>query len=370
MGRVLSIGIVGLPNVGKSTLFNALLKKSIANTSNYPFCTIKPNVGIVKVPDKRLPILAEVIQTKRIVPAVIEFYDIAGLVKGASKGEGLGNKFLSHIGEVSAIAHVVRLFEDKSISHVSKIINPVEDIKTIETELILADLAVLEKIKEANKNNATKQEVFAFNTISIIKEKLNKGIPVRKIALTNEQKESIKQFNLLTLKPVVYIFNLSEKQLESAEQTKKNIKDTLKQVGEENAPYIYLSALLENEIFVFENNEQKEYLKQYSLKETGLNRFIKKAYDMLELISFFTAVPTAKLEAKAWTIKKGSSAYKAAGIVHTDFQKKFIKADVISFPEFIKYNGWLSSREKGKVQTVGKNYVIKDSDVIEFKVQA
>jgi len=378
----LSIGIVGLPNVGKSTLFNALLKKSpfaeasegqasLAKVANYPFTTIDPNIGIVEVPDERLPVLAKIVQTERIVPAYIEFYDIAGLVKGASTGEGLGNKFLSHIREVEAIVHVVRLFDDKNITHVADKIDPVDDIKTIETELILADLQTLEKQKEPKGSSATKEEKERWQVIQKVKEQLNKGITLNRQNLSDEEKILIKPLNLLTSKNVIYLFNVSENQLQNKKQIEKKTNQILTIFNQLQQPvstsfnYLYLSAKLESEIVVLSESEQKEYLKQYGLEESGLSRLIKKAYETLGLISFLTA---GVKEVRAWTIKKGTLAPKAAGVIHSDFEKHFIKADVIPYEKFVEVSGWTKAREKGLVLTVGKDYEVKDGDVIEFKV--
>lgn len=367
----LSIGIVGLPNVGKSTLFNALLKKQVAFAANYPFATIEPNVGIIEVPDERLPVLAKIVNSPNIIPAAVEFYDIAGLVKGASQGEGLGNKFLSHIREVAAIIHVVRLFDDSNIIHVANKVDPLDDIKTIETELIFADLATLEKQREP-RGAASKEEKFTWTVIQHLKDELNKGILARNVNLDEEQRAAITQLSLLTLKPVLYVFNVSEKQLENKTETEKNIvqlfNDSIASsngaVGQSNN-YLYLNAKLETDVLTFSDEEQKEYLSQFGLKETGLNRLIKKAYELLGLISFLTA---GEKEVRAWTITKGTLAPQAAATIHTDFEKHFIKADIVRYEDFVQAPGWVKAREQGKVTSAGKEYEMKDGDVVEFKV--
>ena len=394
----LSIGIVGLPNVGKSTLFNALLKKQVADVANYPFCTIEPNVGIVEVPDERLPVLAKIVKTEKIVPAVVEFYDIAGIVKGASEGEGLGNKFLSHIREVAAIVHVVRLFEDANVIHVSNKVDPKSDIDTIDAELILADLETLNKQREP-KMNASKDERAAYEIVQRMKVELNKGTSARTIPLSDEEKTLVQHLNLLTMKPIMYAFNVSEEQLEKREETEKQIQNVI--LGSEatpgsdsgqtrmTPPYLLFNAKLENDVLAFSPEEQKEYLNQFNLEDTGLNRMIKKCYEILGLISFLTA---GTLEARAWTIKKGTLAPQAAGTIHTDFEKKFIKADICQFSDFINpkghptelvnglalpkspnwedEGGWVGAREIGKVVSAGRDYEMKDGDVVEFKIGA
>jgi len=386
-GQKLSIGIVGLPNVGKSTLFNALLKKQVADAANYPFCTIEPNVGIVEVPDERLPVLAKIVKTEKIVPAVVEFYDIAGIVKGASEGEGLGNKFLSHIREVAAIVHVVRLFEDSNVIHVSNKVDPKNDIETIDAELILADLETLKKAESRKSKVKSKTEEQQKKVVVKLIIEMNTGVSARNINLTDEEKDLIKELNLLTMKPVIYAFNVSEEQLMSKEETKKQIKtvfDQLKSVkislNQQNKTdfnrsqlvstdfnYLLFNAKLENDVLAFSPEEQREYLNQFHLEDTGLNRMIKKCYEILGLISFLTA---GTLEARAWTIKKGELAPQAAGTIHTDFTKKFIKADICSYPDFISLNGWVGAREIGQVVSAGKDYMMKDGDVVEFKIGA
>lgn len=357
----LSIGIVGLPNVGKSTLFNALLKKQVADAANYPFCTIEPNVGIVEVPDERLPVLAKIVKTEKIVPAVVEFYDIAGIVKGASEGEGLGNKFLSHIREVAAIVHVVRLFEDANVIHVANKVDPKSDIDTIDAELILADMETLNKQREP-KMNASKEERATYELVQKMKVELNKGISARNIPFSDEEKVLIQGLNLLTMKPIMYAFNVSEEQLGQQDEIKKRIAE----LGVTNN-WIFFNAKLENDVLAFSPEEQKEYLDQFHLEDTGLNRMIKKCYEILGLISFLTA---GTLEARAWTIKKGELAPEAAGTIHTDFTKKFIKADICSYNDFVASNGWVGAREIGKVTSAGRDYMMKDGDIVEFKIGA
>lgn len=337
----LSCGIVGLPNVGKSTLFNALLKKQVALVANYPFATIEPNVGVVEVPDKRLPVLAKIVDTQKIVPAAIEFYDIAGLVKGASKGEGLGNQFLAKIREVKVIIHVVRLFKDPNVIHVANQIKPNEDISTIESELMLADIATLEK--------QPKGSPAVFNRILT---GLNKGELVKNQSVTDEEEVLLRPLGLLTAKPLIYVFNVDESQLAQPPVMPQ-------------APKLYLCAKLEAEMADFNETEQKEILTQYGLTQTGLDRLINLAYNTLGLISFLTA---GKIEARAWTVNKNTSARQASGVIHTDFIKNFIKADVVEYADFVKIGGWTKAREAGLVKTVGRDYCLQDGQVVEFKI--
>lgn len=372
----LSIGIVGLPNVGKSTLFNALLKKQVALAANYPFATIEPNVGVVEVPDERLTKLAEVVHAQKIVPAVVEFYDIAGLVKGAATGEGLGNKFLSHIREVAAIAHVVRLFEDGEVLRVSydpgskpspDSPDPGSDIQIIEQELILADLSTLEKQREP-KMNATKEELATNKVVQKLKIELNNGTPARGVNLSDEEKKAVQQLNLLTMKPVIYVFNVSESQLGSSpvisrSEATRDPQEISRSARNDNT--LYLCAKLESEIVALSPEDQKEYLKQYGLHESGLNRLAQKAYETLGLISFLTA---GEKEARAWTITNGMIAPQAAGVIHTDFEKNFIKAEVVPYQIFVDFGGWQKCRDAGKVTLAGKDYVMKDGDVVDFKI--
>lgn len=363
----ISVGIVGLPNVGKSTLFNALLKKQVAYAANYPFATIEPNKGIVEVPDARLAKLAEIVNTQTIIPAAVEFYDIAGLVKGASQGEGLGNQFLSHIREVSVIVHVVRFFDDEGIIHVAQNINPIRDIEIINTELILADLQTLEKQREP-KGNASDEEKLKFATVHKLILGLNKGFPAHMVSLTEEEASSIKDLHLITLKPVIFVCNISEKALSNMPNTIKEIEQALSTIYPTALPtYIPLCIKLENDIAQVSQEEVESFLSLYQLEDTGLNKLIKTAYKTLGLISYLTA---GEKEVRAWTIRQGTMAPQAAGEIHTDFEKKFIKADIVTFNDFVACNGWVGAREKGKVISAGKDYIMKDGDIVEFKIGA
>lgn len=360
----LSIGIVGLPNVGKSTLFNALLKQSVAYTANYPFATIEPNVGVVEVPDTRLPVLANIVKTETVVPAVVEFYDIAGLVKGASQGEGLGNTFLSHIREVASVAHVVRLFEDDTIHHVESSVDPIRDISTIESELILADLATLTKQKEP-RGKGSKDDLLRWQLVQKLTKHLNQANLARSLSLDEHEQELVQDLHLLTMKPVLFVFNVSENQLLNKKRTSETISEILEKTNHTGVEYVMLNAKLETEVLSLNQQDQLEYLQQYNLDKTGLQRLIQSAYTLLGLISFLTA---GEKEVRAWTIKQSSTAQQAAGIIHTDFSKHFIKADVVPYDVFVKHQGWVPCREKGLVKSMGKEYEMQDGDVVEFKI--
>lgn len=361
----LTAGIVGLPNVGKSTLFNAITKKHIL-AANYPFATIEPNVGVVTVPDKRLEFLNELYQPKSLVPTTFEFTDIAGLVKGASKGEGLGNKFLSHIREVDAIVEVVRCFEDKNIIHVENSVDPIRDIEIINIELILADLEVIEnRINKAYKKatmSKDKETLKEMELLNKIKTELLKNFPIRRMNLTQEELKILKPFNFLTLKPIIYVANVSE--IDLLNKDNPNLIKVMGYAQDENAKVITMCAKIEEELSDLDETEKQLFLNDLGIAESGLDKLIKSTYQLLGLETFFTAGTD---EVRAWTYKKGMKAPNCAGIIHSDFEKGFIKAEIMSYYALEKYGTEKLVRENGRMQLEGKDYIMQDGDICYFR---
>ncbi|WP_442756330.1 redox-regulated ATPase YchF [Methylocystis sp. JAN1] len=357
-------GIVGLPNVGKSTLFNALTQTAAAQAANYPFCTIEPNVGAVAVPDPRLDKLSEIAGSKQIIPTQLTFVDIAGLVRGASKGEGLGNQFLANIRECDAIAHVVRCFEDGDVTHVEGGVDPIRDIETIETELMLADLESLEKRVVALEKKAkggdkeAKEQVDLMNRCLAL---LREGKPARMAQVSEEERKTFEGLGLLSSKPVLYVCNVEE---ESAAEGNGNSARVAARAREEGAASVVVSAKIESEIAVMPPEEQKDFLEAVGLTEPGLNRVIRAGYELLRLITYFTVGPK---EARAWTIEKGTRAPAAAGVIHTDFEKGFIRAETIAYDDYVANKGEAGARDAGRLRLEGKEYVVSDGDVMHFR---
>ena len=355
-------GIVGLPNVGKSTLFNALTKAGI-DAANYPFCTIEPNVGVVEVPDPRLQKLAEIVKPERVLPTVMEFVDIAGLVAGASKGEGLGNQFLSNIRETDAIAHVVRCFEDADVVHVDGKINPLSDVETINTELALADLESAERgLLKAQKQSKSgnKDAIARAKVLEKIVTQLSEGLPIRALELAKEEKAVIKEFSFITAKPVMFIANVAEDGFEN-----NPFLDQLREMAEkENASVVPVCAVIESEIAVLEDEDKEMFMEEMGLEEAGLDRVIRAGYELLGLQTYFTA---GVKEVRAWTYRNGSTAPQCAGVIHTDFEKGFIRAETMAYDDFIQYKGEAGSKEAGKLRLEGKEYLVKEGDVLHFR---
>lgn len=362
----MKLGIVGLPNVGKSTLFNAITKAG-AESANYPFCTIEPNVGVVSVPDKRLDVLEQIYNPKKKIYATVEFYDIAGLVKGASKGEGLGNKFLSHIREVEAIVHVVRCFQDDNIVHVEGSIDPIRDIETINLELILSDLEVLERrIEKAVKSarGGVKEAKAELEVMEKIKTHLEANLPVRTLEFTEDEEVIVKNLFLITSKPILYVANISEDDLMSGNSDNSFVKKVREYAKVENSEVITICARIEEELSSLEDSERDELLSEYGLTEPGLDKLIRSSYSLLGLMSFLTA---GKDEVRAWTIKKGTKAPKAAGKIHTDIERGFIRAEIISYDKLIECGSESAAKEKGFYRLEGKEYIMQDGDIVNFR---
>lgn len=360
----MKLGIVGLPNVGKSTLFNAITKAG-AESANYPFCTIEPNIGVVSVPDKRLDVLQKMYDSKKIVHTAIEFYDIAGLVRGASKGEGLGNQFLSHIREVAAIVHVVRCFEDENVVHVEGKIGPLSDIETINLELIFSDVEMIERriAKTSKQAKADKSVLGELELLERIKKTLDDGFSARTMSFTDEERDLVKSFNLLTNKPIIYCANISEEDVMSGEDN-AYVKEVKAFAASENAEVIVICGKIEQEIAELEDEDKQAFLEELGLKESGLDQLIRSSYHLLDLISFLTAGPQ---EVRAWTIRKGTKAPQAGGKIHSDIERGFIRAETIAFDDLVHYGSMSAAKDAGKVRLEGKEYVFNDGDVVLFR---
>ena len=362
----LEVGIVGLPNVGKSTLFNAITRAG-AQAENYPFCTIEPNVGVVDVPDARLAVLHEMYQSKKTTPAAVRFVDIAGLVKGASKGEGLGNKFLEHIRQVDAIAHVVRCFEDADITHVEGAVDPIRDIGIITTELCLADLETVEKRREkllrAMKSGSKEAKAEA-SLLERVASSLSEGRPARQLDFSEEEAALLRELTLLTMKPTLYVANVAEDEAATAEKENPFVQRVKEYAAAEGAEVVAISAKVEAEIAELSGEEAKEFLAAIGLAESGLDRLIKKAFSLLNLMTFLTAGPD---ECRAWTITRGTTAPKAAGKIHSDIERGFIRAEIVTYDDLVAAGSTAAAREKGKVRLEGKEYVMQDGDVTYFR---
>lgn len=360
----MKLGIVGLPNVGKSTLFNAITKAG-AESANYPFCTIEPNIGIVSVPDERLSVLQKMYDTKKVIPTSIEFVDIAGLVKGASKGEGLGNKFLAHIREVDAIVHVTRCFEDTNIVHVDGRIGPIRDIETINLELIFADLEMIDKrIEKTTKQlKGDKKYQIEVDILNRIKLHLEDGKSVRTMDFNDEENEFVKSIFLLTTKPLIYAGNISEDEINNYSDN-KYVDELIRYAHSEGSEVIIVCAKIEEEIAQLDDDEKSEFLDELGLCQSGLDKLIKSSYKLLGLVSFLTA---GKQEVRAWTIIRGTKAPQAAGKIHTDFEKGFIRAEIVAYDDLVKSSTYTLAKEKGLVRLEGKEYIMKDGDVTLFR---